>query len=191
MSRAEYYCATSLDGYIADDDDNIDWLTGYQGSYDGPGAVPMKGTYDAFFENVGALVMGSSTYEWLLRYEATAEGSWPYIGDPTWVLSSRELPKPNEPGAEVRFASGAVADVAPEMFEAAGERALWIVGGGTVASQFAAAGLLDRVILTVVPVVLGSGKPLFEDALAQNPMQLTGSRAFDTGMVELVYAVNG
>jgi dihydrofolate reductase len=189
LSRTEYYCATSLDGYIADDDDDIDWLTGYQGSYDGPDAVPMKGTYDTFFENVGALVMGSSTYEWLLGHEASEEGSWPYVGDPTWVLSSRELPNPETPGADVRFASGSVADLAPEMFEAAGEKALWIVGGGTVASQFAEAELLDRVILTVVPVVLGSGKPLFEDALAQNPMQLTGTRAFDTGMVELVYDV--
>jgi dihydrofolate reductase len=191
LSRVDYYCATSLDGFIADDDDNIDWLTGYQGSYEGPDAVPMKGTYDTFFEEIGALVMGSSTYEWLLRHEASPKGSWPYVGDPTWVLSSRDQPQPQTAGAEVRFASGSVADLAPEMFEAAGEKALWVVGGGTVASQFAAAGLLDRVILTVVPVVLGSGKPLFEDALATNPMQLTGTRAFDTGMVELVYAVNG
>jgi dihydrofolate reductase len=73
------------------------------------------------------------------------------------------------------------------MIAAAGERNLWVVGGGNVASQFADAGLLDELILTVVPVVLGQGKPLF-DRRVPDPMQLIGTRAFANGMVELRYA---
>ena len=73
------------------------------------------------------------------------------------------------------------------MMAAAGGRNLWVVGGGTVASQFADAGLLDELILTVVPVALGSGKPLFERRLPGPPMQLAGTRAFANGMVELRY----
>src|SRR3954462_5245229 len=90
MSRARYYCAASLDGYIAQSDDNLDWLTGYRGSYGGDDAQPMKGSYDRFYDEVGALVMGSVTYEWALR-ELDA---WPYMDKPSWVLSSRDLTRP-------------------------------------------------------------------------------------------------
>jgi dihydrofolate reductase len=183
MTRTQYYCAMSLDGFIASSDDTIKWLTGYEGSYEGADAVPMKGTYDEFYDGVGALVSGSVTYEFVIN-EIT---DWPYGGKPCWVLSSRELPKPEGDDVDVRFARGAVRDIYPEMIEAAGERNLWIVGGGNVASQFADEGLLDEVMATVVPVVLGTGKPLFDRGLPGGPMRLAGTRAFDTGMVELRY----
>ena len=76
------------------------------------------------------------------------------------------------------------------MLAAAGERNLWVVGGGNVASQFADAGLLDELLVTVVPVVLGEGKPLFDRRPPGGPMQLTGTRVFDSGMVELRYEIN-
>ena len=76
------------------------------------------------------------------------------------------------------------------MLDAAGDRDLWVVGGGNVASQFADAGLLDDLIVTVVPVVLGEGKPLFDRCLPGPPMQLVGTREFDTGMTELRYELS-
>jgi dihydrofolate reductase len=75
------------------------------------------------------------------------------------------------------------------MLAAADGRNLWVVGGGSVASQFAAAGLLDEVVVTVVPVVIGAGKPLFDDRLPGGPLQLLGTTVFGNGMVELRYAV--
>lgn len=75
------------------------------------------------------------------------------------------------------------------MIAAAGERDLWVVGGGNVASQFADKGLLDELLVTIVPVVLGEGKPLFDRRLPGAPMQLTGTRAFDSGMVEVRYEI--
>ena len=67
MSRTQYFCAATLDGYIAESDDNIDWLMGYEGSYEGPDAKPGRGGgYEEFYEGVGALVMGSTTYEFVL-----------------------------------------------------------------------------------------------------------------------------
>jgi dihydrofolate reductase len=183
-SRAQYYCAATLDGYIAEADDTIDWLMGYEGSFDGADAEPGgRGNYERFYEGVGALVMGSVTYSFVVDELS----DWPYSGKPTWVLSSRELPIPD--GEDVRIANAEVAELHDEMIAAAGERHLWIVGGGNVASQFADAGLLDDVIVTVVPVVLGEGKPLFDRRLPGGPMQLTGTRTFDSGMVELRYAV--
>lgn len=182
----QYYCAMSLDGFIAESDDTLEWLTGYEGSYHGADAVPMKGTYDAFYDGVGALVSGSATYEFVIN-EVT---DWPYSGKPCWVLTSRDLPMPEGDGVDIRFAQGSVSELYPEMKAAAGDRNLWVVGGGNVASQFADEGLLDEVIATVVPVVLGTGKPLFDRRLPSGPMRLTGTRAFDTGMVEVRYEID-
>ena len=192
MSRTQYYCAATLDGFIADADDGIDWLMGYEGSYEGDGAEPGPmsegGSYDEFYDQVGALVSGSTTYEFLLDH-ISGGGEWPYPGKPYWVLSSRELPLPEGDGADVRIAKADVAELHQEMSAAAGEQNLWIVGGGNVASQFADAGLLDEVLVTVVPVVLGGGKPLFDRRLPGEPLRLTGATVFETGMVELRFAV--
>ena len=188
MSKSQYYCAASLDGFIAEADDTLAWLMEYQGSYDGEDAQPMKGSYDRFYEGVGALVMGSATYEFILEHEGKDE-RWPYAGKPTWVLTSRDLPRHAAADADIRFANAEVPALYDEMIAAAGERHLWVVGGGNVASQFADEGLLDELLVTVVPVVLGKGKPLFDRRLHGGPIQLTGTRTFDTGMVELRYEI--
>ena len=186
MPKTQYYCASTLDGYIAEADDTLEWLLRYEGSFEGDGVEPMKGSYDRFYEGVGALISGAVTYEWILGHMGEG-GEWPYKGKPYWVLSSRDLPKPTGEGVDVRVVNAKVADLHDEMVAAAGERNLWVVGGGNVASQFADAGLLDEVLVTVVPVVLGEGKPLFDRRLPGGPMKLAGTRTFDSGMVELRY----
>jgi dihydrofolate reductase len=185
MAKAVYYCAMSLDGYIATEDDGLEWLTQYEGGFERTDAEPMEGTYDRFYEGVGALVMGSTTYEWVLA----EVDEWPYAGKPTWVLSSRDLPIPRGHDGDVHIVEADVSDVCDETGSAAGERGLWVVGGGNVASQFADRGLLDEVQVTIVPVALGMGKPLFDRPVPGGPMQLLGSRAFDNGMAELRYAI--
>jgi dihydrofolate reductase len=184
MTKTQYYCAASLDGFIAESDDTLDWLMKYEGSFEGD-AEPIKGAYDRYYEGVGALVMGSVTYEFVLELGR----GWPYEGKPTWVLTTRDLPKPDGEGVDVRFANAKVRDLHDELIAAAGERDLWVVGGGNVASQFADEGLLDELLVTVVPVVLGEGKPLFDRRLPGGPMQLTGTTRFDSGMVELRYEI--
>ncbi len=192
MATTIYYGASSLDGYLADAEDNLDWLLGYEGTYDGTdaNADPMGegGSYEPFYAGVRALVMGSATYEWILDHlDVAGGGKWPYQGKPCWVLSSRQLPLPEGDGVDVRVANAPVGELYPEMAAAAGDGTLWIVGGGDVASQFADQDLLDEVHLTVVPVVLGSGKPIFERPLP-GALQLSATRAFRNGMVELRYA---
>jgi dihydrofolate reductase len=179
VARTIYFCASTLDGYIATDDDGIDWLTGFEPNYEGEGEN-VTGSIDSFVEKTGALVMGSSTYEFILGHD------WPYGDRPTWVLTSRELPPTEE--ADIRFHNGPVAEIHSEMIEAAGERDLWVVGGGPVASDLADAGLLDELWVTVVPIVLGSGKPLFSRPI-EKAMRLLGYRPFATGMCELRYAL--
>jgi dihydrofolate reductase len=185
MSKAQYYCAASLDGYIAEADDTLEWLFSYRGSFSGPNVEPGEGSYERFYEGVGALVMGSVTYEFILDLGR----GWMYEGKPTWVLSSRELPTPEGEDVDVRIVNAAVPELYDEMIAAAAERNLWVVGGGNVASQFADEGLLDEVVVTVVPVVLGDGKPLFDRPVPGGPMQLTKAVCFDTGMVELRYEI--
>jgi dihydrofolate reductase len=192
VSKTQYYCAASLDGYIAEADDTLAWLLDYEGSFEGEGVEPgprgSAGAYERFYEGVGALISGSTTYEFVLDHLGE-DGGWPYAGKPYWVLSSRDLPVPGGEGVDVRIVDAQVAELYDPMISAAGERNLWVVGGGNVASQFADQGLLDEVLVTVVPVVLGAGKPLFDRRLPGGPMQLVGSRAFNTGMVELRYEI--
>jgi dihydrofolate reductase len=185
MSLVRYYAAQTLDGYIAESDDTLDWLLKYEGHYNDPDSDADQGGYDAFYEGIGALVSGSTTYEWVLEHI----DSWPYTGKPSWILSSRELPEPEGESVDVRIVSGEIPDLVDEMLASAGDGDLWIVGGGNVASQFADHGLLDRVEVTVVPVVLGEGKPLFDRRLPGGPMQLLSTTAFSSGMVGLTYEV--
>ena len=93
--------------------------------------------------------MGSTTYEWLLANDDT----WAYPTMPTWVFTSRELPVPD--GADVHFVAGSVADHQATLEHAAGDRDVWVVGGGLLAAQYQAAGLLDELRVTVMPIALG------------------------------------
>jgi len=192
LSRTQYYCAASLDGYIAESDDSLGWLFGYEGSFEGEGTEPAPmsdgGAYERFYDEVGALISGSTTYEFILDHLGDND-AWPYPGKPYWVLSSRDLATPVGEEVDVRIVDAKVEDLYDEVIAAAGDRNLWVVGGGNVASQFAEEGLLDELLVTVVPVVLGAGKPLFEGRIPGGPMQLLGTRVFDTGMVELRYEI--
>jgi dihydrofolate reductase len=147
MSLTQYYTATTLDGYIADKSNSLDWLFKRDQDYQGPL------NYDAFFAGVGALAMGASTYEYLRAHTE----KWPYVL-PCWVFTHRELER--WPGAAITFVSGDVRPVHAEMAAAADGRNVWIAGGGDLAGQFAAAGLLDEVIVYIAPVTLGAGAPL-------------------------------
>jgi len=155
VALTQYYTATTLDGFIADPDDSLEWL--FTRQQEEGGAM----RYDAFFAEVGALAMGSTTYEWLIDHEFSgkdpSEWVWPY-SIPCWVFTHRELPV--VPGARIEFTSDPVPDVHRALVEAAGGRNVWIVGGGDLAGQFADAGLLDEVIVSIAPVALGAGAPL-------------------------------
>ena len=194
VATTVYYCASSLDGYIAEADDSLDWLLNYQGTFEHEPAEPDPmsegGGYEGFYEGVRALVAGSGTYEWILDHlDVAGGGEWPYRGKPCWVLSSRELRLPEGEGVDVRIVDASVGELYGEMAAAAGDGVLWVVGGGNVASQFADEGLIDEMHVTVVPVALDAGKPLFARRLPSGPMQLTGTRTFRNGMVELRYEI--
>lgn len=181
VPRTQYYVAQTLDGFIAESDGGLEWLLRYGGEGEVDVSKATEGEYDKFFAGVGALAMGSATYEFILAEE---HERWPYEGMPSWVFSSRRLPVPA--GADVRFASGPVRPVHEQLAAAAGKRNVWIVGGGELAMQFVDEGLMDELLVTMVPVVLGQGIPTLPRRLRQG-LRLTRTRAFRNGMVELVY----
>ncbi|MCW2513681.1 MAG: dihydrofolate reductase [Mycobacterium sp.] len=143
-----YYTASSLDGFVVDQADSLDWLTSR--AVDPDGAFG----YEAFANGVGALAMGSSTYEWIL---ANQPGDWMYA-QPTWVLTHR--PGIIADGHPVQTFAGEVTELHSTLVTAAADGNVWVVGGGDVAAQFAAAGLIDEMIVTYAPCSLGAGARL-------------------------------
>ena len=185
MSRVRYYCAASLDGYIAESDDNLDWLLKYEGSFEGADSEEGQGGYEAFYEGSGP---------WCPAQSPTSSSSSTSISGPTpasrpGCLARASYRSPRVRASTFGSSNAQVPDLIDEMIEAAGDRDLWVVGGGNVASQFADNDLLDTVEVTLVPVVLGEGKPLFDRRLPGGPMQLTGARTYTSGMVGLTFDV--
>lgn len=181
--KTQYFTATSLDGFIATEDDSLDWLF--------PLGETEHSSYPEFIAEVGALAMGSTTYEWMLRNAehmiAEVGSAWPYT-QPAWIFSSRGLPRIE--GANLHFVSGPVQDVFPEMQLAAQGKNIWIVGGGDLAGQFFDAGLLNELIINLGSATLGKGKPLFPRRVLSPTLQLTSVHPMGSGMVELWYEVN-
>ena len=180
--RTQYYTATSLDGFIATEEDSLDWLFAL-------GDLNVS-TYPAFIAEVGALAMGSATYAWLVghaeRVKAETGSPWPYA-QPTWVFTRRMLPR--IAGADVRFVAGDVRPVHAAMRAAAGTQNAWIVGGGDLAGQFHDAGLLDELIVQVGSVTLGRGKPLFPRRVLSPVLRLVAVQRLGPSMVGLRYEI--
>ena len=180
--RTQYYTASTLDGFIATLDDSLEWLFPL-------GDVKDTG-YSEFIKDVGALAMGSATYEWMLRHlnnpAAGGGGPWPYT-QPAWVFTSRELPRFE--GADIRFVKGDVRPVHEQMRAAAQGKNIWLVGGGDLVGQFHDAGLLDDLVIQVSSVTLGAGKPLLPREITSPPLALISARRIGPGFAELRYEV--
>lgn len=152
-TRYRYYTATSLDGFIADEHDSLAWLF-VQDLDDAPDA---PGAYEPFIAGVGALVMGATTYAWIGDHMRETGEAWAYTV-PCFVFTHRTF----EPLADdVVFVVGEPAEHRAAIEAAAGDKDVWVVGGGALAADFADAGLLHEVVVSIAPVTLGAGRPLF------------------------------
>ncbi len=160
--KTVYYTASSLDGFIVDKEDSLDWLISRNIDQQGPFG------YDEFIKTIGALAMGSSTYEWIVKNQPD---EWAYE-QPTWVLTHRpEIVAAEHP---VQVFSGDVAELHTDLVSAAAGKDVWVVGGGQVAAQFVTAGLIDEMIVSYAPCSLGAGSPVLpvrsEWALAESAL---------------------
>lgn len=192
--KTQYYTACSLDGFIATEDHSLEWLFAL--------GDPAESSYPGFIQEVGALAMGRSTYEWILRNlalvgaagatgeaaeaDACPASAWPYE-QPTWVFTNRSLAP--VPGAAIEFVRGDVRPVHAAMVAAAGGKNVWLAGGGDLVGQFHDAGLLDEIIVQIGAVTLGSGRPLLPRRILSPELELTELRNLGSGFAELTYAV--
>ncbi|HEY2949801.1 MAG TPA: dihydrofolate reductase family protein [Micromonosporaceae bacterium] len=158
-----YYTATSVDGFIADPDNALDWLL--EVDREGPGP------FGEFFAGVGAMCVGATSYEWMLAHVRPEQWREYYGDTPCWVFTHRDVP--TVPGANLMFVSGSVAPVHETMVTTAGGRGVWLVGGGELVGQFYDAGLLDEVRVNVAPVFLGAGAPLLPRRLLSSTVRLS------------------
>jgi dihydrofolate reductase len=182
MGRILFDTATTINGWIADTDNSLAWLFAVAG-----GDHPDEGLFP---QGAAVLVEGSTTYEWILEESdilAHPEKWTEFHGNrPTFVFTSRELPVPE--GADIRFVRGDVSASLPEIREAAGEGDIWVVGGGDLAGQFFDAGVLDRIALSVAPVALDGGAPLFPRRVESDRLRLVSVEKFGQ-FARLVYDV--
>jgi len=155
MGAVQYFTATTLDGFIADQNNSLDWL------FEAPHSDDDR-FWEEWFPSVGVLLMGATTYEWMVDHHGIAESDewWreAYGDRPAWVFTHRELPP--VPGVDVTFVAGDVRPAHEQAAAKAGDANIWIVGGGDLVGQFYDAGLLDEIILSMTPVTLGKGAPL-------------------------------
>jgi dihydrofolate reductase len=168
----QYYTASSVDGFIATTDHSLDWLL----SRDIDEAGPMS--YPSFRENLGAMCLGATTYQWILDND---EDGWDYTL-PAWVFTHREFAE--EDG--VRFTQAPVTEVHAEMVAAADGKNVWVVGGGDLVGQFCDADLLVEVWVQYAPVTLGAGAPLLSRRVELRLEELAQNREFACGRWSVV-----
>jgi dihydrofolate reductase len=176
--KTSVYIATSLDGFIARPDGALDWLLG------APGNSGDDYGYKDFIATVDVIIMGRATYEKVLTF-----GAWPYEGKHVVVLSSRALAIAPERKADVEVLSGEPADVLKRLSERGFTHAY--VDGGQTVQRFLSAGLIEKLIVTRIPVLIGRGIPLFGPVPGDIPLRHSRTHAFPNGFVQTAYEAVG
>ena len=183
-SRVTIHMAASLDGFIARKDGRVDWLETSDEFAGGDTLDP--GFVEAFLKTIDCYAMGSRTYETALSFEAKGLG-WPYGDKPTFVLTSRELPRTRD---SVEFHSGDLAQFVNERLRPT-FRTIWFVGGGMVSAECLRLGLADEVRYSILPILIGDGLPFFERLDRDVALHLAEVKAYKSGVVDLRYEVRG
>jgi dihydrofolate reductase len=181
-SHVTIHMAASLDGFIARKDGRVDWLETSDEFAAGDTLDP--GFVEAFLKTIGCYVMGSRTYETALSFEAKGLG-WPYGDKPTFVLTSRELPRIRD---TVEFYSGDLAQFVNRSLRSK-FRSIWFVGGGVVSGECLRLGLADEVRYSILPILIGDGIQFFEKLGRDVALHLLEVTAYKSGTVELRYEV--
>ena len=183
-SRVTIHMAASLDGFIARKDGRVDWLETSDEFMSGDSLDPIY--VEAFLKTIDCYVMGSRTYETALNFETKGLG-WSYGDKPTFVLTSRNLPRTRD---TVEFYSGDLSQFVNERLRPA-FGSIWFVGGGVVSGDCLRRGLADEIRYSILPVLIGDGIPFFEKLGRDVTLHLAEVKAYKSGIVELRYEVRG
>lgn len=176
MSETVLYIATSLDGFIARPNGSLDWLTSFP--------QPENGDYgyNDLLNSIGTIIMGRKTYDEILAFGI----DWPYTGYNTYVVTKNKSYKTKTPGT---FTLNENLTTFVKNIKLKSEKDIWLVGGGELITAFINERLLDKMIISKVPVLLGDGIPLFAGKPEETKLKLINAQAFNTGLVNLTYEV--
>jgi dihydrofolate reductase len=166
------FIAMSLDGYIATQDESLDWLFAIEGEGDNG--------YSEFYETVDTILIGKRTYDWIMNYE---QGAFPYKNKECFVFSRSSI----HDTENVNFVNEDIVSFTNKLKSEEGKH-IWIVGGGELLHTFIKEKLVDELTLTIAPILLGNGIPLFREGDYQLKLSLKGTRRFNQ-FVELQYDV--
>ena len=175
MGNVILYIATSLDGFIARSDGDISWLDKYQGGIDDYG-------YGEFYKNVGASIMGANTYEKSLTLTGGIDKQMP-----TYVITHRELQTMAD--ANIALCSGNLSELVNKIQNKT-KKDIWLVGGGQLTQSFLKENLLDRIILSTIPIILGEGISLFGNVKREIDFLLTNTKSYKSGIVQTHYRLH-
>ncbi len=172
MRKIILYIATSLDGFIADKNGELDWLKG-----DGSDEHNM-GSYDDFIQTIDTVILGHTTYHQIIT--ELAVDNWPYKGKMSYVITSKNL----EDKEDIKLCSDLL-DLINKLKNQDGKD-IWICGGANIANQLLKENLVDKIIISIIPTILGEGTKLFEKGLPETKLKLLSSRNYN-GITDLVY----
>ena len=181
-SRITIHMATSLDGFVARRDGRVDWLETSDEFAAGDAMDPAA--VESFLKTIDCYVMGSRTYETALHFESQGLG-WPYGNTPTFVLTSRALPRTRD---SVQFHFGDLTRFVNERLRPA-YRTIWFVGGSVLSAECLRLGLADEVRYSILPILIGEGISFFGKLDRDVALHLIEVKAYRSGMVELRYEV--
>ena len=176
MQKIILFTACSIDGYIARPDGNLDWLTNF------PNPDNLDHGYNDLLANTSCIIMGRKTYEEIVGFGI----EWPYKGIPTYILTANSEFNCKTP--DTLILSGNLVEKVHRI-RSEQEKNIWLAGGGQVVKYFLQNGLIDRMIISVIPIILGEGIPLFPGKSKETKFKLIENQLFSTGIINLTFDI--
>ncbi|RHR83500.1 MULTISPECIES: dihydrofolate reductase family protein [Bacteroidales] len=174
MGKVILYIATTLDGKIARNNGSLDWL------YALPNPNQIDHGYAKFIDSIGTTIMGRKTYDEIISFGV----DWPYKEMKSYVATNNESFSPETPNTWI--ISSSVTGLTQNLRESS-EKDIWLIGGGQLITHFLNNDLLDRMILTIIPTILGNGISLFPNQPKETNWVLSDVEQFETGVTNLTY----
>lgn len=176
MKKIKLYIAASIDGYIADIEGGLDWLSEY------PITSELNYGYDEFFDSVDTVILGGRTYRDILNMDVI----YPYKDKISYVITRNKM---NNPKENIHFISENITETVSELKKQEG-KAIWLVGGSEVIAILLDNDLIDEMIITTIPVILGSGIPLFPNTSKESAWQLHNTHSYSNNILQVEYHKN-
>lgn len=173
MRKIKLYIASSIDGYIANLDGSLDWLSDY------PITPELNYGYDKFFESVDTVIMGGKTYRDILNMDVI----YPYESKMSYIITRNQI---NNSKENIQFVTDNIIKTVSNLKEKQG-KGIWLVGGGELISMLLNYDLVDEMIITYIPTLLGDGVPLFPKSKKESNWKLINSQSYDDGVLTVEY----